>query len=74
MRRGTVGLHAGDRDLEVIDGQKEANYSASGVLEALDPKPHMSLVIDIGGGSTELVLLENNVAWYCKNLGELSFS
>lgn len=46
-------------DLEVIDGQKEANYSASGVLEALDPKPHMSLVIDIGGGSTELVLLEN---------------
>lgn len=46
-------------NLEVIDGQQEARLSALGVLEALDPRPEVSLVIDIGGGSTELILLEN---------------
>jgi len=44
--------------LEVIDGQHEAHLSSLGVLEALDPRPDASLVIDIGGGSTELILLE----------------
>ena len=44
--------------LEVIDGQQEARLSALGVLEALHPRPAISLVIDIGGGSTELILLE----------------
>lgn len=54
-----VKRHTG-LNLEVIDGQKEAHFSALGVLEALDPKPSVSLVIDIGGGSTELVLLEGS--------------
>lgn len=47
-------------DLEVIEGQEEAHFSALGVLEALDPKPSVSLIIDIGGGSTELVLLQGS--------------
>lgn len=45
--------------LEIIDGQKEAVLSALGVLEALNPRPKTSLIIDIGGGSTELVLLDD---------------
>ncbi|MDT8420714.1 MAG: hypothetical protein RQ754_09800 [Desulfuromonadales bacterium] len=47
--------------LEVIDGQQEARFSALGVLEALQPQPESLLVIDIGGGSTELVLVERGL-------------
>ena len=49
----TTGLQ-----LEVIDGRQEARLSALGVLEALAPRPKAALIIDIGGGSTELVLLK----------------
>ncbi|PLX90520.1 MAG: exopolyphosphatase [Desulfuromonas sp.] len=54
-----VGQRTG-LELEVIDGQQEARLSALGVLEALQPQPEAVLVIDIGGGSTELVLLERS--------------
>ncbi len=42
--------------LEIISGQKEADLSTSGVLSAIDPLPVHSVVIDIGGGSTEFIL------------------
>jgi len=46
-------------NLEIIDGHQEAVLCSLGVLEALSPRPKNSLIIDIGGGSTELVLLED---------------
>lgn len=43
--------------VDVIDGEKEAYLAATGVLAALDPKPSHALIFDIGGGSTEFILV-----------------
>ena len=42
--------------LEIISGEQEAGLSASGVLSVIDPLPDHSVIIDIGGGSTEFIL------------------
>ena len=39
----------------VIPGAREAQLSARGVLSVLVPQPRQALILDIGGGSTELV-------------------
>ena len=44
-------------DVDVIPGQEEARLSSLGALCALDVAPP-TLVLDIGGGSTELVLVD----------------
>ncbi len=50
--------------LEVITGEIEAKTMSSGVLSALDPRPSHSLIVDIGGGSTEFVLTaKEEVLW-----------
>ena len=41
--------------LEIISGEEEAQLTAAGVLSVLDSLPEAALIIDIGGGSTELV-------------------
>lgn len=41
---------------EVLDGLEEARFSFSGATRDLPPMPEPLLVLDIGGGSTELVL------------------
>ena len=41
---------------DVIDGDEEARVSFSGATRDLPPLPEPLLVIDIGGGSTELIL------------------
>ena len=49
---------------EIISGEIEAERMAVGVLSALDPVPEQTLIIDIGGGSTEFVLYaEQKVLW-----------
>jgi exopolyphosphatase/guanosine-5'-triphosphate,3'-diphosphate pyrophosphatase len=51
-------------EIRVIDGEKEASYIARGVREAVRLGPENSLVIDIGGGSTEFIILnEKETAW-----------
>ena len=44
-------------DIEVIDGEEEARLTTSGVLAVVDPVPQAAIVIDIGGGSTELICI-----------------
>jgi exopolyphosphatase / guanosine-5'-triphosphate,3'-diphosphate pyrophosphatase len=44
--------------LEIINGREEARLSSAGVLSAIDPYPETSLIIDIGGGSTEFVFYD----------------
>lgn len=44
--------------IEIISGEEEARLTARGVLSVLSPLPKHSLVFDIGGGSTEFILLE----------------
>ncbi len=52
--------------LEIISGEREAELMAAGVLSALDAPDQPSLIVDIGGGSTELVLVScGEVLWSC---------
>jgi len=44
--------------IEIIHGDEEARLSALGVTAALSPIPEICLVVDVGGGSTEFVLLK----------------
>jgi len=43
-------------DAEVLDGDAEARVSFAGATRSLPPLPEPLLVVDIGGGSTELIL------------------
>jgi exopolyphosphatase/guanosine-5'-triphosphate,3'-diphosphate pyrophosphatase len=49
--RDRVGLEP-----EVLDGDEEARVSFAGATRELPPLPEPLLVVDIGGGSTELIL------------------
>lgn len=43
-------------DAEVLDGDQEAALSFAGAIRTLPPLPEPLLVLDVGGGSTELIL------------------
>jgi exopolyphosphatase/guanosine-5'-triphosphate,3'-diphosphate pyrophosphatase len=51
MVRGTLGA-----DAEVISGDEEARLSFAGAVGDFEPADGPFLVVDVGGGSTELVL------------------
>lgn len=46
--------------IEVISGEQEARLIFKGVNHDLPPSPNNRLVIDIGGGSTELIIGKNS--------------
>jgi exopolyphosphatase/guanosine-5'-triphosphate,3'-diphosphate pyrophosphatase len=50
--------HALQHPIEIISGHEEARLIYLGVAHSLGTEPHRRLVIDIGGGSTELVVGE----------------
>lgn len=53
-----------DIRLTVIDGDREAELIYLGIREAVELNDEISLVMDIGGGSTELILADkNNIFW-----------
>jgi exopolyphosphatase / guanosine-5'-triphosphate,3'-diphosphate pyrophosphatase len=53
----TVGL-----ELEVIDRETEARLAATGCTPLIDPQADGVILFDIGGGSSELVLLDRSPA------------
>jgi exopolyphosphatase/guanosine-5'-triphosphate,3'-diphosphate pyrophosphatase len=53
MVRQTLGT-----DAEVITGEEEARLSFTGAVSGLDPTDGPFVVVDVGGGSTEVVLGE----------------
>ncbi|MEL6538307.1 MAG: phosphatase [Bacteroidota bacterium] len=53
-------------DIRIIDGETEAAFINRAVLVGLDNNPYLH--IDVGGGSTELTLIENR-----KKLASISF-
>lgn len=57
--------------VETIDGEREATLIYKGVRQALDLGGEVNLILDIGGGSNELVLANHNNIFWLKsfNLG-----
>lgn len=43
--------------IEVIDGDEEARLTAVGVLSVISPQPENVVIFDIGGGSTEIICI-----------------
>ncbi len=55
---------------EVISGQEEAQLSFAGAISALEPIDGSSMLVDLGGGSTEFVLGQQQVqAAYSADIG-----
>lgn len=51
-------------NIEVIDGSREAELIYFGIREAVKLDQRVSLIMDIGGGSTEFILANNeNILW-----------
>ena len=51
-------------NIEVIDGNKEAELIYLGVQQALDLGQENNLIMDIGGGSTEFIICnKNEIFW-----------
>ncbi len=46
--------------IDVIDGNREAQLIARGVTALMDDKPGCHLIMDIGGGSVEFILMEGS--------------
>jgi exopolyphosphatase/guanosine-5'-triphosphate,3'-diphosphate pyrophosphatase len=46
--------------VRIISGEEEAGLMAQGVLSGLNIGPNEALVFDLGGGSTEFVLIQEN--------------
>jgi exopolyphosphatase/guanosine-5'-triphosphate,3'-diphosphate pyrophosphatase len=63
--RAETGIH-----LEIISAEQEARLAVIGCHALLEPGEGPALVFDIGGGSTELVLLDGEDASGAPRLGE----
>ncbi|POY37831.1 exopolyphosphatase [Solitalea longa] len=46
-------------EVEIIDGDREAEFIYLGVKEAIELHNHKSLIIDIGGGSVEFIICDD---------------
>jgi exopolyphosphatase/guanosine-5'-triphosphate,3'-diphosphate pyrophosphatase len=53
-----------DIDTLVIDGEKEAELIYKGVKEAVHLNESISLIMDIGGGSTELIIADQDKIYW----------
>jgi exopolyphosphatase / guanosine-5'-triphosphate,3'-diphosphate pyrophosphatase len=58
-------------DLQILPARDEARLTAQGALESVGPVPGLTLLVDIGGGSTEFILLEQEslVHWQSLDTG-----
>lgn len=54
--------------LEVIDGIEEARLTLSGVMSGLDSEPEILVVLDVGGGSTEISVSSHGVTSFVKSM------
>ena len=54
-------------EIEIIDGNKEALLIYKGVKHALDLKIEPSLIMDIGGGSTEFIIANSKEVFWKKS-------
>ncbi|MEE2671407.1 MAG: hypothetical protein VYA54_06845 [Bdellovibrionota bacterium] len=54
-------------DIEIISGKKEAEYIQLAVANVMNLSQSRTLLIDIGGGSTEITLCDNNKIVFTKS-------
>lgn len=55
--------------IEVIDGDREAALIAKGVMAAVKSREHKALIMDIGGGSTEFIIVEKDKVLWKQSFG-----
>lgn len=62
--------------VEIIDGEEEAALSSSGVMAGLKPQPSAALIFDVGGGSTEFIMIKGGKRLWQKSypLGVVSLA
>jgi len=62
--------------VEIINGEEEAVLSSAGVLAGLQPQPVDALIFDIGGGSTEFIVIKDRKRLWQKSypLGVVSLA
>lgn len=62
--------------VEIINGDEEAALSSAGVLAGLQPQPEAALIFDIGGGSTEFIVIKDRERLWQKSypLGVVSLA
>ena len=58
----TPTAHRIPRPPELLPGDEEARLSFEGAVAGLDPAAGPFLVVDIGGGSTELILGDQHLS------------
>ena len=51
-------------DIKVISGEQEAEYIYLGVKEAIEMDDSLSLIMDIGGGSTEFIIANKHTIFW----------
>ncbi len=54
-------------EIEVIDGNREAALTTTGVMSVIEPPPERAIIMDIGGGSTELICLRDQSVAFQKS-------
>jgi exopolyphosphatase/guanosine-5'-triphosphate,3'-diphosphate pyrophosphatase len=55
-------------DFEILTGEDEAKLTLSAMIHEFPASAINSLVVDIGGGSTEIVRMENGILHFCHSL------
>lgn len=55
--------HSHQIRIQTIDGEREAALIQKGVIHYAPPNPHPYLIMDIGGGSVEFILWQDQVLW-----------
>lgn len=54
--------------IKVISGTREAELTVKGILMGVKERDSVSLIVDIGGGSTEWILCKNRESFACGSL------
>lgn len=57
-----------DLDVDIISGDREAEFIYYGVRSALHLESEKSLIVDIGGGSVEFIIGDNDTIFWKKSL------
>lgn len=56
-----------EKDIEIIDGNTEANYIYKGIILLDELRTGTHLIMDIGGGSTEFIIIKDGAKLWSKS-------